>query len=194
MTDPPDHDEVPPRFLELIDAILARDSFATAPSTLAPPRARPGPGRRVAAYVAIAAAAIALAIVGASVLTDAGIRSVDTERAASPTTPAASSPEAAGDGFAAQIAADERVAVEHGLTLGPRVFAPDGTFVLADQPDLTPVYHLDELVGYAHRRDIDPADETPRFVVVGPDGATVRGVFDNRTGFTATTVTGDPDD
>ena len=52
----------------------------------------------------------------------------------------------------------------------------------------------DELVGYAHRRDIDPADETPRFVVVGPDGATVRGVFDNRTGFTATTVTGDPDD
>jgi hypothetical protein len=186
MTDPPDHDgEVPERFLELIDEILASDDFQAPPSSVSVPRAVPRPPRRVAVYAAIAAAAIALAIVGASALQDPDISSVDTERAANPPSPAISEEEVAGEGIAAQIVADAEVAARFGLTLGPRVFRDDGVFVVADQPDLTPVYDGDALVGYVRRTDIDVGDEPARFVVVGPDGATVRGVFDPRTGFVA---------
>ena len=190
MIDPPDNDgEVPPRFLELIDELLAEQSHDTLPSSLEPRRAHPRMPKRFVVYGAVAAAAILLAVVGLAALRDSGISSVDTERAAIPTSPATSDSllGVAGDATRAQIAADAEIAARFGLTLGPQVLGEDSSFALADQPDLTPVYDIDVLVGYAHRRDIDPTNQVRRFVVYGPDGVTVRGVFDDQNGFVATT-------
>ncbi|MEZ5245037.1 MAG: hypothetical protein R2707_08080 [Acidimicrobiales bacterium] len=195
MTDPPDRDgEVPERFLELIDEILASEAFQAPPSSIAARRAVSRPPRRLAVYAVAAAAVVALAIVGASALNDSDISSVDTERAANPISSATPIPGVADDGGAAQraaesqIAADAEIAASFGLTLGPRVFRDDGSFVLADQPDLMPVFDDEQLVGYARRGDIDLGDETTRFTVYAPDGVTVLGVFDQRTGFVPSTA------
>lgn len=198
MTDPPNDDgEVPERFVALIDEILASDEFRT-PDLPVSPVERPTTTRfptRVVVYGAIAAAVVALALVGVSAIQDSDLPTVDTERAAIPTSPATSIPPGvAGDAARAQLAIDTEIAAGFGLTLGPQVFDDDGGFVLEDQPDLTPVYDRDVLVGYALRRDIDPGSESARITVYGPDGATVRGLFDEQAGFVAIDPTPEPGD
>ena len=62
------------------------------------------------------------------------------------------------------------------------------------QPDLTPVFDRDVLVGYARHNDNDPGSESARITVYAPDGVTVRGLFDEQTGFIAIDPTPEPGD
>ena len=191
MTDPPtsvqpDSDgEVPQRFLDLIDQALADQGELVPPRALDGRRARSAAPKRVAVYAAVAAVALVVALVGLAAIQNSGTTPVDIERAAIPTSPATSDfpQEVAGDGHAPQIAADAEIAAGFGLTLGPQVFADDGSFDVEAQPDLTPVFDGEVLVGYARRADLADDDAT-RLLVYAPDGVTVRGVLDERTGFT----------
>lgn len=199
MTDPPNDDgEVPERFLALIDEILASDEFRTPdlPVSAVEHRSTTRFPTRVVVYGAIAAAVVALALVGVAAIQNTDLPTVDTERAAIPTSPATSTPPpgVAGDAARAQLAIDAEIAADLGLTLGPPVFDDDGDFVLEDQPDLTPVYDLDVLIGYARRIDHDPGSESTRITVYGPDGVTVRGLYDEQTGFVAIDPTPQPGD
>lgn len=157
-----------------IDA-TARRLAAERPAPELTPAPRRRVPRRVFVYGAAAAAALVALVFGVAAFGGPDAQPVQTAAPPSSSVSTTTAPDELADPIDVQVAADALVAAEFDLTIGSLLDDPP--------PDLTPVIDGNEVLGYLLVEDQSAFSAADAFVVYGPDGTTIRGVWDAVDGF-----------